>query len=85
MKETLEQYIQSIAVAKKIAEGDTLYFGELNADEQNVLSKYYFAFREPPDEKLLSAYREGQAAMEVDIEPRALRALGRLKQTAHAF
>ena len=85
MKETLEEYRDSIATVKGLAEGDTLYFGKLNADEQNVLTQYYFAFREPVDTQIMNAYRERQAVADLDIEERALRAMGRLRQAAHDF
>jgi hypothetical protein len=85
MRETIEQYQQNIAKAKQLAEGDTLYFGKLNADEQNVLTQYYFAFRDPVAVQIMNAYRERQAVADLDIEERALRALGRLRQAAHDY
>ena len=85
MKETIEQYQQSVVKAKELAEGDTIYFGKLNADEQNVLSQYYFVHRDPVDSQIMNAYRERQAVADLDIEGRALRALGRLRQAAHDF
>jgi len=84
MKETLEEYIESIATVKRLAESDKQYFGKLNADEQKALIQYYFAYKDPVEPRFLGAYRESQTLNEMDIESRALHALGRLKQNAHS-
>lgn len=83
MKETMEEYIASIATVKRLAESDKQYFGKLNADEQEALTQYYFAYQDPVETRLLGAYREKQALTQIDIEARAQHALGRLKQNAH--
>jgi hypothetical protein len=83
MRQTLAEYKASISLTKELSEAGTMYFGELNTDEQRVLSDYFFARRDLVADKDLAGYRDLLAMGDTDVEARALHALGRLKQTAH--